>query len=324
MNEYVLESAAREFAEAAAQSPLVYELGTSGARDTLEDIQAGPITMPDVDSEWVNATADGVEVRVRIVKPVGATELLPVVLYLHGGGWVLGSAATHERLVRELSVGVHAAVLFVDYARAPEATYPVAIEQAFAAARWIRRHGAGLNLDANRVAVVGDSAGGNLAAGLAILAKQRGEVSFIHQSLYYPVTDAAQNTTSYRSFADGPYLTAKAMAWFWNSYLPETDRRSEILASPLRASADELAELPEAFVVVGEYDVLRDEGEAYAHKLTAAGVRCTSVRYNSTIHDFMMLNALRETAAATVAITQAIEVLRQALKSKPCQGETHE
>jgi acetyl esterase len=317
VTDYVLEPAAAEFADAAAHAPPVYELTPSAARTSLEDVQSGPIAKPDVDSAWTTVEADGVEARVRIVKPVGATGLLPVVLYLHGGGWVLGSAATHDRLVRELSVGVHAAVVFVDYDRAPEAPYPVAIEQAYAAARWIHRHGAGADLDATRLAVVGDSAGGNLAAALPLLAQRRGDVAFVHQSLYYPVTDASQNTASYRDFADGPHLTAKAMAWFWDAYLPDSARRNEIFASPIKASVDQLAGLPETFIVVDEYDVLRDEGEAYARQLTAAGVRCTCVRYNATIHDFMMLNTLRETAAATAAIAQAIDVLRRALKSSP-------
>jgi acetyl esterase len=315
MSGYVLERPAADFADAAAHARPVYELTPSAARKTLEDVQSGPVAKPDVDSQWLTVSADGVGARVRIVKPVGATGQLPAVLYLHGGGWVLGSAATHDRLVRELAVGVNAAIVFVDYDRAPEAPYPVALEQAYAAARWIRSDGAGAGLDATRVAVAGDSAGGNLAAALAILARRRGDVAFVHQSLYYPVTDAAQNTSSYREFADGPHLTAKAMAWFWDYYLPDKARRKEVLASPLRAGIDELAGLPDAFVVVDECDVLRDEGEAYARKLTEAGVRCTCVRYNATVHDFMMLNALRQTAAATAAITQAIGVLRQALYS---------
>lgn len=322
MIEYVLEPAAAEFADAAAHSPPVYELDPTEARTSLGDIQSGPVTKPAVDSAWMTVEADGIEARVRIVKPVDATELLPVVLYLHGGGWVLGSAETHDRVVCELAVGVHAAVVFVDYDRAPEAHYPVALEQAYATARWVQRHGAEAYLDASRMAVAGDSAGGNLAAALTLLARRRGDVTFVHQSLYYPVTDASQNTLSYRDFAEGPHLTARAMAWFWDAYLPDLARRSEIFASPMRAGVDELAGLPEAFVVVDEFDVLRDEGEAYARKLTAAGVRCTSVRYNATVHDFMMLNVLRETVAATAAIAQAIDLLRQALKSFPPQQDS--
>lgn len=312
-----LEPAAAEFADTAAHSPPVYEMTPTEARDGLEDIQSSPVAKPDVDSAWMTVGAGGAQVRVRLVKPVGVKGLLPAVLYLHGGGWVLGSAATHDRLVRELCVGVHAAVVFVEYDRAPEARYPVALEQAYAAARWIQRNGLSAGLDGTRVAVAGDSAGGNLAAALALLARRRGDVTFVHQSLYYPVTDASQNTPSYRDFAEGPHLTAKAMAWFWDAYLPDLDRRDDVLASPLKADVGELAGLPEAFVVVDECDVLRDEGEAYARKLTVAGVRCTSVRYNATIHDFMMLNALRGTAAAKAAITQAIDVLRGSLKASP-------
>jgi len=152
-----------------------------------------------------------------------------------------------------------------------------------------------------------------MTAALTILAKQRGDVTFVHQSLYYPVTDAAQDTDSYREFADGPFLTAKGMAWFWDAYLPERDKRSEITASPLRASLDQLAGLPEAFLIVDENDVLRDEGEAYARKLTEAGVRTTSVRFNGIIHDFLMLNPVRGTAATTAALEQAIHILRKAL-----------
>ena len=152
-----------------------------------------------------------------------------------------------------------------------------------------------------------------MTAALAILAKQRGDVTFVHQSLYYPVTDAAQDTGSYREFADGPYLTAKAMAWFWDAYLPDKDKRDEITASPLRATLDELAGLPEAFLIVDENDVLRDEGEAYARKLTQAGVRTTSVRYNGTLHDFMMLNPSAAPPRPPPPIEQAIHVLRKAL-----------
>jgi acetyl esterase len=204
-------------------------------------------------------------------------------------------------------------VVFVEYDRSPEARYPVAVEQGYATAQWITRDGATEGLDASRLAVAGDSVGGNMAAALTILAKQRGDVRFVQQSLYYPVTDAAQDTDSYREFADGPFLTAKAMAWFWDAYLPDVDKRAEITVSPLQASTDELAGLPEALVIVDESDVLRDEGEAYARKLVAAGVRTTAVRYNGIHHDFMMLNPLRETAAATGAVEQAIHILRKAL-----------
>jgi acetyl esterase len=313
MADHILEPAAQEIADNTSKPPFLYELGPDGARKVLDDIQAAPIDKPGVDEKWITVPAQVGDVRVRIVKPLGASGALPAVVYMHGGGWILGNAGTHDRLVRELAVGADAAVVFVEYDRSPEARYPVAIEQGYAAAQWITRAGAAEGLDASRLAVAGDSVGGNMAAALTLLAKQRGDVTFVQQSLYYPVTDAAQDTDSYREFADGPFLTAKAMAWFWDAYLPDQQKRSEITVSPLRASTDELAGLPEALVIVDENDVLRDEGEAYARKLIAAGVRTTAVRYNGIHHDFMMLNPLRGTAAATAAVEQAIHLLRKAL-----------
>jgi acetyl esterase/lipase len=313
MTKHILEPAAKEFADATATPPFLYELGPEGARKVLDDVQAAPIAMPDVVDSWQTVPADVGDVRVRIVKPLGSTGVLPTVMYMHGGGWVLGNAGTHDRLVRELAVGANAAVVFVEYDRSPEAHYPVAVEQGYATAQWITQHGSAEGLDVTRLAVAGDSVGGNMAAVLAILAKQRGDVTFVHQSMYYPVTDAAQDTDSYLEFADGPFLTAKGMAWFWDCYLPDDDRRAEITASPLRASIDELAGLPETFLIVDENDVLRDEGEAYGRRLTEAGVRTTCVRYNGILHDFMMLNPLRKTAATSSAIAQATRVLREAL-----------
>jgi acetyl esterase/lipase len=309
----ILEPPAQAFADAAAQPPFLYELGATGARKVLDDIQAAPIGKLDVDEKWIIVPAEVGEVAVRIVRPLDTIQVLPVILYVHGGGWILGDAGTHDRLVRELAVGTDAAVVFVEYDRSPEARYPVAIEQAYAVARWITTNGRSAGLDSSRIAIAGDSVGGNMVAALTILAKQRGDVAFVHQSLYYPVTDAGQDTGSYRQFADGPHLTAKAMAWFWDAYLPEKDQRDEITVSPLRATLEELAGLPEAFLIVDENDVLRDEGEAYGRKLIQAGVRTTTLRYNGTLHDFMMLNPVRETAAAAAAIEQAIHVLRKAL-----------
>ena len=317
MNRVILEPAAQKFADASAKPPFLYQLGPEGARKVLDDIQAAPIRKPAVDEKWLTVPAEVGDVNVRLVKPVGAVSALPTVLYMHGGGWILGNAGTHDRLVRELAVGVNAAVVFVEYTRSPEAHYPVALEQGYAVARWIVKNGAKEGLDSQRLAVAGDSVGGNLATALTILAKQRGDVSFVQQSLYYPVTDAAQNTDSYKEFADGPFLTAKAMAWFWDAYLPDAKKRQEITASPLRASLAELADLPPAFVIVDENDVLRDEGEAYAHRLIEAGVPTTIVRYDAILHDFMMLNPIRETQATTAAVEQAIAVLRKALLASP-------
>ncbi|MGB3373617.1 MAG: alpha/beta hydrolase [Microbacterium sp.] len=312
MTDHVLEPDAQAFADATSKPPFLADLGVDGARKLLDDVQAAPIDMPDVVDEWITVPAEVGDVRVRIVKPVGSAADLPVVLYAHGGGWVLGNAGTHDRLVRDLATGADAAIVFVEYDRSPEARYPVAVEQIYATARWIMNDGATKGLDASRLAIAGDSVGGNMAAAVAILAKRRGDVVFIHQSLYYPVTDAGQNTDSYREFATGFHLRADAMAWFWDCYAPDPQTRKQDTVSPLRAPVDELKGLPDTFLVVDENDVLRDEGEAYGRKLVQAGVRTTLVRYDTTLHDFMMLNPLRGSAATTAAIEQAVHILRKA------------
>jgi acetyl esterase/lipase len=309
----VLESASQEFVEATSKPPFLYELTPAEARKVLDDVQAAPIDKLAAEELWITVPAEVGDVRVRIVRPPDAEGTLPVILYMHGGGWVLGNADTHDRLVRELAVGTGAAVAFVDYDRSPEARYPVAIEQGYATARWIVREGAANQLDPDRVAVAGDSVGGGMTAALALMASERGDVRFVQQSMYYPVTDARMNTASYEQFAEGYFLTAKAMAWFWDAYLPEVDRRSEPFASPLRASDEQVAGLPPAFVIVDEADVLRDEGEAYAARLRGAGVAVTTVRYDGITHDFMMLNPLSETHATRGAVAQAISMLRGAL-----------
>jgi acetyl esterase/lipase len=309
----VLEPASQQLADATSKPPFLYELGPEKARKVLDDIQAEPIDKLPVDSEWITVAAEVGDVRVRVVRPQNAASPLPVVLYMHGGGWILGNADTHDRLVRELADGVRAAVVFVEYARSPEAHYPVAIEQGYATAQWIVREGAAHGLDPDRMAVAGDSVGGNMTAALALMAKERGDVRFVHQSMYYPVTNADMDTKSYSDFATGYFLTAKAMEWFWDAYVPERSQRSEITASPLKADLDQLAGLPPAFLLVDEADVLRDEGEAYAAKLRAAGVDVTTVRYDGITHDFMMLNPLSDTHATRAAVAQAITVLSAAL-----------
>src|SRR4051795_4836711 len=312
-NPVVLEPASQEAVEATAKPPFLYELSPAEARAVLDQLQAAPIDKLPVDDRWTTVPADVGDVRVRIVRPPDATGTLPVILYMHGGGWVLGNADTHDRLVRELAVGTGAAVVFVDYDRSPEAQYPVAIEQGYATAQWIVREGAAQQLDPERIAVAGDSVGGNMTAALTLIAKERGDVRFVHQSLYYPVTDAAMDTGSYEQFAEGYFLTAKMMAWFWEAYEPDAERRLEPLASPICASDQQLGGLPPAFVIVGEADVLRDEGEAYAARLRAAGTEVTTVRYDGITHDFMMLNPLSDTHATRAAISQAIAVVRSAL-----------
>nr|WP_107906296.1 alpha/beta hydrolase [Streptomyces chartreusis] len=309
----VLEPAAQAFAEATANPPYLFDLGPAEGRKVVDEVQSGEIAKPDVDEEWVTVAGGPTgQVRVRVVRPAGATGTLPVIIYIHGAGWVFGNAHTHDRLVRELAVGTGAAVVFPEYDLSPEARYPVAIEQNYAVAQWVVREGAGNGLDAGRIAVAGDSVGGNMTAALTLMAKERGDVPLVQQVLFYPVTDASFDTASYRQFAEGYFLRRDAMQWFWDQYTTEEAERAQITASPLRAGVEQLRGLPPALVITAEADVLRDEGEAYAGKLREAGVPVTAVRYQGVIHDFVMLNALRETRGAEAAIGQAVSVLRGA------------
>lgn len=314
-NRPVLEPAAQAFADATANPPYLFDLGPAEGRKVVDEVQSGEIAKPAVDEEWVTVSGGPTGgVRARIVRPAGATGVLPVIIYIHGAGWVFGNAHTHDRLVRELAVGVGAAVVFPEYDLSPEARYPVAIEQNYAVAQWVVGEGAGHNLDASRIAVAGDSVGGNMTAALTLMAKERGDVPLVQQVLFYPVTDAAFETGSYRQFAEGYFLRRDAMQWFWDQYTTDEGERARVTASPLRATVEQLEGLPAALVITAEADVLRDEGEAYANKLREAGVPVTAVRYQGVIHDFVMLNALRETRAAEAAIGQAITVLRDAFE----------
>jgi acetyl esterase len=313
----VLEPAAAAFAEATAKPPYLYQLPVAEGRAAVDDVQSGGPTGPEVDDEWIVVEGGPTgSVDVRIVKPKGATGPLPVIVYIHGAGWVFGNARTHDRLVRELAVGTGAAVVFPEYDRSPEHRYPVAVEQNYTTARWVVTDGASKGLDGSRIAVAGDSVGGNMAIALTLQAKERGDVPLLQQVLFYPVTDAAFDTDSYHEFATGYFLRREAMFWFWDQYTTDEKERAEITASPLRATTEQLTGLPPALIITAEADVLRDEGEAYAAKLRAAGVPVVAVRQLGVIHDFVMLNALRETQGAQAAIDQAVHTLRTALARK--------
>jgi acetyl esterase len=236
-------------------------------------------------------------------------------MYFHGGGWVLGGFDTHQRLLSELANGAHAAIVYVNYSPSPEAKYPTSIEEAYSATKWIAENGQNLNLDTAKIAVAGDSVGGNMATVVVMLAKERNGPAIIFQLLFYPVTDASFDTDSYIKYQEGFFLTRDAMKWFWNNYLSSDVNRKDPTISPLQASIEQISKMPRTLIIVGENDVLRDEGEAYAHKLMQAGVQTTATRYLGTIHDFVMLNPVTNTPAARGAIKQALEVLKEVLSS---------
>ncbi|WP_217559308.1 alpha/beta hydrolase, partial [Streptomyces sp. GbtcB6] len=275
-----LETAAQELADATAPHPRIYEIPPQQGRDILAGLQAGQgVLKPPVDETWVAVDAgEWGTVRTRIVKPAGAVGPLPVIIYIHGAGWVFGDENTHDRLVRELATGAQAAAVFPVYDRAPEAKYPTQIEQNYAVAQWVVAHGAEHGLDPTRMVVCGDSVGGCMSAVLAQMAKDRGGVSLAAQILLYPVTDAGFDTPSYLQFSDGYYLTRDGMLWFWDQYTGDDSQRKERYAAPLRASLADLRGLPPAVVITAEADVLRDEGEAYAARLRQASVPVTAVR----------------------------------------------
>ncbi|MFI9105504.1 alpha/beta hydrolase [Streptomyces fildesensis] len=310
----VLEPEAQAFAEATANPPYLFDLDPAEGRKAVNEVQTSGVELLAIDEEWITVTGGPTgSVRARIVRPAGATGPLPVILYIHGAGWVFGNAHTHDRLVRELAVGAHAAVVFPEYDLSPEARYPVAIEQNYAVAQWIVTQGAAKDLDGTRLAVVGDSVGGNMSAALTLMAKERADVALLQQVLFYPVTDANFDTASYHQFATSYFLRRDGMQWFWDQYTTSEEERAQITASPLRATTEQLTGLPQALIITGEADVLRDEGEAYAAKLRTAGVAVTAVRVQGVIHDFVMLDALRPTHGAQVAITLATDTLRTAL-----------
>jgi acetyl esterase len=306
----VLEPAAQAFVEATATPPFLYELPPAQGRATVDDVQSPEIDVPGTDVETVQVDH---RLTVDIFRPGDRRGPLPVVLYTHGAGWVFGNAHTHGRLAREIALAAQAAVVFVNYSLSPEARYPVALEEIHTAASWVTAKGEQHGLDGSRLAVAGDSVGGNMTAALTLLAKERGGPAVTAQVLFYPVTDAAFDTGSYEQFQDGWFLTRQGMRWFWDQYTTDEQERAQITASPLRATTEQLTGLPPALVITAEADVLRDEGEAYAAALRAAGVAVVAVRYQGTVHDFVMLNALRSTYAADAAIIQAGAYLRAAL-----------
>ncbi len=308
-----LESTTQKFVDSLAGSPAIYTLSPQAAREVLLSAQSGSVDLPAVSIlDRVLQTGPTGATRIRVLRPQNASGTLPVIVYFHGAGWVMGDTKTHDRLVRELAVGAQAAVVFVDYDRSPENRYPVAIEQDYAVLEYVAKHSQEFNVDASRLAIAGDSVGGNMTAVISLLAKERKGPAIKAQVLFYPVTDASMSDGSYQTYANGPWLTKPAMAWFWNAYLPDAAARKDVHVSPLNATSEQLKGLPPALVITAENDVLRDEGEAYARKLSAAGVTVTSTRYNGTIHDFVMLNALAGTPATRAAIAQATSFLRQA------------
>ncbi len=293
--------------------PPLYTLSPAEARNVLLSVQRSvQVATPAVDIE--DRTVPGGptgSLALRIIRPRNIQGDLPCVMYFHGAGWVMGDAETHGPLVNQIAAGAQATVVFVNYDRSPEARYPVAIEQLYAATKWVDENRSAIGIRPQKLVVAGDSVGGNMAAVICLLAKERGGPKIDFQVLCYPVTDANFDTPSYHQFGgDGYWLTREAMKWFWDNYAPQSARQ-EITASPLQASVEQLRGLPPALVITNENDVLRDEGEAYAHKLMQAGVPVVATRYLGAIHDLLLLNPIVQTPVARAALAQVTDTLRR-------------
>ncbi|WP_127126395.1 alpha/beta hydrolase [Pseudoflavitalea rhizosphaerae] len=292
----------------------IEQLSPAAARQVLTDAQNSvPVDYSGIEESETIITQDGVQVKVHITKPTGAKAGAPVFIYVHGGGWVLGDYPTHRRIVRDLVVASGAVAVFPDYTPSPEAKYPVAINQIYAATKWVAEHGQEIGVNGKNLAVVGNSVGGNMTAAVALMAKDKGGPSIKLQVMLWPVTDANFETGSYKELGEGRFLSRNMMIWFWDNYLPDLNTRKDIYASPLQAGIDQLKGLPPALIQTAENDVLRDEGEAYARKLDEAGVPVTLTRHMGLIHDYGLLNPLANVPAVQTALLQAAATIRKAL-----------
>lgn len=284
----------------------IESLSPKDARAVLEGAQKSvEVDLSGITVTEKKITADGLDILLYIIRPEGVEGLLPAFMFFHGGGWVLGDFPTHKRLVRDLVVTSGATAVFVEYTRSPEAKFPVAINEGYAATKWVAENGAEIQVDGKKLVVVGNSAGGNIATAVALMAKEKKGPELKGQVLFWPVTDANFETVSYNQFATGRFLTKAMMIWFWDSYTTSEEERGAMYASPLRATLEQLKGLPPTLIQTAENDVLRDEGEAYARKLDEAGVSVSLVRYQGMIHDWGLLNPISTVEGTRSAMTHA-------------------
>lgn len=267
----------------------------AAAREVLVNAQKSvTVDYSGIEESEKTISAGGFTIKLNIVKPENTTGILPVFIFIHGGGWILGDYPTHKRMVRDLAVLSGAAGVFVNYTPSPEARYPQAINEIYEATKWVAENGAEIGVDGSRLAVVGNSVGGNMTAVTAIQAKEKGGPDIKVQIMMWPVTDATFDWESYHLFGQDRFLTTPLMKWMFDAYTTDEAERKQIHLSPLNATTEQLRGLPPALIQVAEADILRDQGEAYGRKLDEAGVEVATIRYDGMIHDFGLLNPLAD------------------------------
>ena len=293
----------------------IYKLPGSGPADALTALQdQTAVDVSGVDISTRTISADGITVGIHVVRPQGVQGVLPVIVFYHGGVWIVGNWDNHKRLVRDLVVGTQAVAVFVDYSLLPEAKYPTQINEAYAALKWVAVHAHEIDGDPTRIAIAGNSVGGNMTAAIALMAKDKSGPAIRMQLLMYPAVGDNFETASYKEYADGRFLTRDFMEFGYNLYAPDAKQRKDRYVVPMEATIDQVKGLPYTLIQTGENDPLRDEGEAYGKKLREAGVACTVTRYGGLIHDFQVLNAINKVPAVQSSIAQACLELRNALK----------
>ncbi|MEI9974639.1 MAG: alpha/beta hydrolase [Ignavibacteriota bacterium] len=292
-----------------------WELPQPKPQDILTALQnKTPVDMSGVTTVEKTITQDDRTVKLYIMSPQNATGKPGVLLFLHGGVWIVGNFQNHQRLLRDLVVGSGQIGVFVEYTSLPAAKYPTQPEECYAALKWVAAHASEFGADGSRIAIAGNSVGGNMTAAVALMAKDRNGPKVSYQVMFIPATDASVDTPSYHEFGTGRFLARAFMKYGWDLYAPDDKTRNSPYVSPLRASNEELKGLPPALVITAENDPLRDEGEAYARKLKDAGVSVAATRYNGMIHDFVLLNAIHDVPGVQAALRQASEGIREALK----------
>jgi acetyl esterase len=274
--------------------PELEKLTPFEARKVLVDAQMSvEFDYSGVDETEKVIQTDSFEIKLNHMRPADtAVEKLPVFLFIHGGGWVLGDYPIHRRMVRDLVLESGAAAVFVNYTPTPDAVYPQQISEIYAALKWVAENGDEINVDGKNLAVVGNSVGGNMTAVMGLMAKERGGPDIKFQIMMWPIVDSDFETESYKEFGEKRFLSSSLMKWMYDMYIPEPEKRKDIHASPLRATVEQLKGLPPTLIQVAESDILRDEGEAFGRKLDDAGVPVSLLRYDGMIHDFGLLNGL--------------------------------